>query len=87
MVGAAGIDTCLKSKAAWIVQDWLASREVEAAIYNPEVSSISTYCTYHGTRDRLKRDVLGPTCMSTTVHMSMAVDGRYGPSIAFPGHP
>jgi hypothetical protein len=56
LVGAAGIDTCLKSKAAWIVQDWLASREVEAAIYNPEVSSISTYCTYHGTRDRLKRD-------------------------------
>ena len=39
MVGAAGIDTCLKSKAGSIIQDWLASWEVEAAIDNPEVAS------------------------------------------------
>jgi hypothetical protein len=39
LVGAAGIDTCLKSKAGSIIQDWLVSWEVEAAIDNPEVAS------------------------------------------------
>ena len=39
MVGAAAIDTCLKSEAGLIIQHWLASWEVEAAIDNPEVAS------------------------------------------------
>jgi len=40
LVGAAAIDTCLKSKAGSIVQDWLVSWDVEAAIDDPKVASL-----------------------------------------------